>query len=197
MNKGLLLLVVSAALLSGCKKSQSSSSARDPLEGKLRQLAGANATDCGRVAPRADVKNASDCALQANQAKRPFYVAYEMPGGDNGQVTVALAGGPDGKLYAVEYNPKGWTDAGGSQLSDDKSIMSSPCPAPLRVAQSGRVTCYPPPGMGGPNPHGGMMMPPHGGTMSPHGTMPMPPPGTPNPHGGTGVTRELKSSSSN
>jgi hypothetical protein len=143
------------------------------------------------------VKSATDCAVQANQAKHPFYVAYEMPGGESGQITVAVAEAPDGKLYGVEYNSKGWSEGRGTQLSDDKRIMTSPCPAPLRVAQSGRVTCYPPPGLAGQgNPHGGMTMPPHGGAMSPHGNMPMPPPGTPNPHG-TATQRELKGSWSN
>jgi hypothetical protein len=202
MRRFVFVLVIAAAFFSGCKKSQPGSSAAssaDPLETHLRHLAGSNATNCGRIAPRTEVKSATDCAVQANEAKRPFYVAYEMPGGDTGQITVALAGAPDGKLYTVEYNTKGWSDSDGAQLSDDKRMMTSPCPAPLRVAQSGRATCYPPPAMGGQgNPHGGMSMPPHGGSMaSPHGDMPMPPPGTPNPHGRPGGTPQLKGSVSN
>lgn len=202
MRRFVFVLVIAAVLLSGCKKSQPGSSAAqstDPLETHLQHLAGSNATNCGRIAPRTDVKTATDCAVQANHAKHPFYVSYEMPGGDTGQITVALAGASDGKLFAVEYNTKGWSDSDGAQLSDDKRMMTSPCPAPLRVAQSGRATCYPPPAMGGQgNPHGGMSMPPHGGSMaSPHGDMPMPPPGTPNPHGRPGGTPQLKGSVSN
>lgn len=202
MRRFVFVLVIAAVVLTGCKKSPSASAgspSADSLETHLRHLAGSNATNCGRIAPRTDVKNATDCAVQANQSKRPFYVAYEMPGGDTGQITIALAGAPDGKLYSVEYNTKGWTESGGAQLSDDKRMMTSSCPAPLRVAQSGRATCYPPPGMGGQgNPHGRMSMPPHGGSMmSPHGNMPMPPPGTPNPHVRPGEKPQLKGSASN
>lgn len=185
----LILALMVAALLSGCSKSgpksASAASQSDTLEDQLRQLAGSSATNCGRTAPSTDVKNATECAMQANQAKRPFYVAYQLPAMQDEQITVALAGAADGKLYAVQYNSKGWQESSqGAQLSNDKRVMTVPCPATLRVAQSGRLTCYLPMSMDGKaSPHGGMPMPPHG-SMNPHENMSMPPSGTPNPHRG-------------
>jgi hypothetical protein len=181
MQKLVFVLVVASVISTGCKKSNISapSQSADPLENHLHRLAGNGSVNCGRIAPGADVKSASDCAMQSNQARRPFYVAYDMPGSESGQITVALAGNAEGKLYTVEFNSQGWTqDNSGAELSADKHMATLPCPVPLRLAQSGRVTCYPPPAMGaaGGNPHGGGMM------MPPHGMMPMPPPGTPNPH---------------
>ncbi len=186
MRKLVFALAISTALLlAGCNRSAKKPS--DPLEAQLQQLAGKNANNCGRVAQQeADVKKASDCALQANEAKRSFYVAYELPG-----MTVALAGNGNTQ-YSVEYNPQGWQgQPANGTLSDDKKTLTTTCPAPLRLAQSGRVTCNPPGVMGGgamgANPHGGMMMPP--GTANPHEGMPgmgsggmTTKPGVENPH---------------
>jgi hypothetical protein len=110
--------------------------------------------------------------MQAAQGKRPFFVAYELPG-----LIVAIAGNSQGKLFSLqsEQPESGSTGA---------ALNSGPCTAELRVAESGRVTCIPRGSMaasGTPNPHGGMSMPPK---QNPHGGMGMPPPGTPNPHGG-------------
>lgn len=175
-----------AAILSGCnKKNVSASSSSDQLEQKLQQLAGNGAQNCGRIKAVNDgqTKPASDCAMQAAKDKKPFYVAYDMPG-----LSVAVAGSGDGKLYAVQSQSLASAEGeAANQPTGPTELTVTPCPSELRLASSGRVTCFTPGSFGmnasGGSPHGGgMTMPP--GMANPHGTMPMPPLGTPNPHGG-------------
>jgi hypothetical protein len=175
MKRALVLVLLLPACFSlACKKSSntpssstasSASASRassDAIEQKLQELAGKGAADCGRVKSQesAAVQPASDCALKSAEVKQPFYVAYELPG-----LTTAVAGNAQGNLFAVQ-----------AQTSDASSpkVESTPCPAALRLAQSGRVTCYPAGSMGG-------MGTPSGG--SPHSNMSMPTAGGQSPHG--------------
>jgi hypothetical protein len=178
MQKSFFILPFALVLLVGCNKASSpAASVRpsgDAVQQALQQDAGSGATDCGRLSSQApdQLKKASDCAMQAAQAKQPFYVAYDMPG-----LTVAVAGNSEGKLYFVSSNQ----GEGGQP-----EVKNGPCEAALRVAQSGRVTCVSAASFGmGMNPHGEMPA----GMANPHtGGMTMPPPGTPNPHeGGSGM----------
>lgn len=160
------------------------------VDQKLQELAGKGATNCGRIksVDQANTKTASNCAVEAAQAKKPFFVAYDMPG-----LTVGIAGTHDGKLYAVQAQSAAPVEGQTSTTSTSSTpgqVTVNPCPSELRVASSGRVTCYAAGSFGtgsGMNPHGGGMMMPPGGTMNPHGgDMMTPPPGTPNPHGTAG-----------
>lgn len=173
-----VIIAVVSVFLFACKKSSTPAAqpAKDALESRLQALAGSGATNCGRPNQGSDPKPASDCAMQAAQAKKPFYVAYDMPG-----LTVGIAGNSEGKLTTAQ------AQTGPSQT--EAKVTDYPCDAELRIAQSGRVTCVAPGagmgmsmGMGGANPHGGMTMPPTNGE-NPHGDMMAAPPGTPNPHG--------------
>ncbi len=147
-----LLLVIALSLLTACNKStapasgaagpsassSASSSAKSPdgVQQKLMEYSGASATDCGRLdvhATEAQSKAASECAMQASQGKKPFYVAYDMPG-----MIVGVAGNASGKLFTVQTQG---TAAGAAVTSGD-------CPSQLRVANSGRVTCFAPGDMG-------------------------------------------------
>jgi hypothetical protein len=182
-----IALILAVALLDGCNKKTSSAKSGDAVEQKLQELAGSGASNCGRVksAAQGDNKPASDCAMQAAQAKKPFYVAYELPG-----LTVAIAGASDGKLYAVQSQtvPPAEGQQAESKTAAPAEVTATPCPAELRIASSGRVTCYPAGSFGampGANPHGGAMMPPSGAENPHGGGMMMPPAGTANPHGGT------------
>ena len=148
----LLLVLLALFSLVGCNKTPAKP--KDAVEAKLQELAGGDATNCGRLPVQADkeLKTASDCATEAAQKKHPFYVGYDMPG-----MSVGVAGNSTGSLFTVEAQG----EAGAQQLT------SGACPAGLRVASSGRVTCFAPGSMGtmGVNPHGGMGMPaanPHG-----------------------------------
>jgi len=135
----------------------------DAVQQKLQSYAGNSATDCGRLnvqAPAEQAKAASDCAMQASQAKKPFYVAYDMPG-----MAVGVAGNSDGKLFTVQSQGSG----------DAANVTAGDCPSQLRVASSGRVTCFAPGDMGSmsgshagggiapgmPNPHASGMENPH------------------------------------
>ncbi len=164
MNRAIVLGLAAAACLIGCNKSSTTSAAPsrpdDAVQQKLKQLAGSGATDCGRLdvkAPNDQFKTASNCATKAADSKQPFYVAYDMPG-----MTTGVAGSSDGKLFALELQGSGT----GAKLE------SGPCPAALRIAPSGRLTCFIPGTMGlsptGADPHSGIPMTqgasPHAGT---------------------------------
>jgi len=147
----------------------------DAFQQKLRELAGSGATDCGRLqSTTADPSKLAECALAAAKSKHAFTVAYDMPG-----LTVGVAGNAEGKLFSLSRGGEA-----GSAQANGADVKVVPCPAALRVALSGRVTCFPSGASSGANPHAGGANP-HGGGASPHGGMPMPPPGTPNPHAGT------------
>jgi len=166
MKNATVILVLTFALcgLAACNKpagpaapASGAAPAKSPdaVQQKLMEYSGAGATDCGRLdvhAAAAQLKTASDCALQANQSKHPFYVAYDMPG-----MTVGVAGSAEGKLFTVQAQGEGASPA----------LTSGACPSQLRVASSGRVTCFAPGDMGS-------MSGSHGaGAMAP---------GMPNPH---------------
>lgn len=179
MRKALPLFLIAACILTGCKSKSSAASANsagaatsadDPVQKKLQELAGSGAKNCGLLKSQVagELDAASKCAVDASKAKTPFYVEYELPG-----MNVAIAGNAQGKLFAVQ------SQAGGAGL------VSGDCPAELRVAPSGRVTCYAPgtfPMGAGAGSHTNMPMPPAMGTGSPHGGAGAVPPGHPNPH---------------
>lgn len=175
----LTILVALALLLTGfsaCNKSKTadnsqnaaSPSKSDAVQAKLLEIAGMGATNCG--APKTQEKDAvepaSDCAMKAAQGKQAFYVRYDLPG-----MTTAMAGDGKGQLYAVQSEANG-------------QVQSTPCPAEIRIAQSGRVTCYAAGSMGGmgttggASPHGGMSMSPAAGA-NPHEGSAMPSHGSP------------------
>ncbi len=115
---------------------------------------------------------AAKCATQAAKEKRPFYVAYELPG-----MTVAVAGNSDGKLFTLQSQ-----GAASSQPGSAAGLASGACPSELRVAPSGRVTCFAPGafGMGMDATHGGAKIPPMMG-QNPHAATGSLPPGHPAP----------------
>ncbi len=140
MKKLSLLLAVLSVCTLACNKSnpqslsESASSPKTPdaVQIKLQEYAGASATNCGRLDVKSNdaaAKSASECAMQANQSKKPFYVAYDMPG-----MVVGVAENSEGKLFTISAQ-------GGTVNSGD-------CPSQLRVAASGRVTCFAPGDMG-------------------------------------------------
>lgn len=166
MRKTLFLLLSASCFLCGCKKSGTSASTsaastgpNDAVHQKLIEIAGSDATNCGRLQTQGstEMSAASKCATDAAEQKHAFYVAYDMPG-----MTVAVVGNSEGKLFTLQSQTGG------------VGLVSAPCPAELRVAPSGRVTCYAPgtfpmgAGMGshsgmppatGPNPHQGSQPP--------------------------------------
>jgi hypothetical protein len=170
MSKAFVVALLAAACLVGCTKSSSPSHPDDAVQLKLKEFAGSGAADCGRLDVRAadqQLSGASSCATKSAQDKRPFFVAYDMPG-----MTTGVAGNSAGKLFAVELQGAGT----GAQLS------SGACPAEMRIAKSGRVTCFIPGTMGlnptAADPHSGIATNP--GAPS-GGFMPQPFPSTTSP----------------
>jgi hypothetical protein len=168
MHRTLLVALLAAVCLVGCNKSPSTAAASHPddaVQLKLKELAGAGASDCGRLDIKANTDaftGASSCATKSAQDKKAFYVAYDMPG-----MSTGVAGNSQGKLFAVELQGVG----PGAQL------QSGPCPGEMRVAKSGRVTCFIPGTMGlnptGADPHSGISMSP-GGAPAQNGSLPQP-----------------------
>jgi hypothetical protein len=168
MKTSIFLIALVVSGLAGCNRSTAPSASPastnppDAVQQKLQQYSGASATDCGRLDVHASPeqsKAASDCALQSNQSKRPFYVAYDMPG-----MTVGVAGNSDGKLFTVQSQGTG----------SSATVTAGDCPSQLRVASSGRVTCFAPGDMGSMSgSHGAAAVPP--GMENPHGSSSKPP----------------------
>lgn len=140
----ILVPIATLILLTACDKpsTPAASSAMpqpkspDAVQQKLMDYAGPASIDCGRldVHVTADQsKAASDCAVQASQGKHAFYVAYDMPG-----MSVGVAGNSDGKLFTVQSQGAGSSAA----------VTGGDCRLQLRVASSGRVTCFAPGDMG-------------------------------------------------
>ena len=147
MKHFIAVIVLGLFCLTSCSNPAASTSASnstppapsktpDAMQQKLQESAGPGATDCGRleVHPADAVsKAASDCAMQASQNKHAFYVAYNMPG-----MSVGVAGNVQGILFTVQSQGDGPSAA----------LTSGACPSELRVASSGRVTCFAPGDMG-------------------------------------------------
>jgi len=166
MKPTFAFVLVAVLAFSACNKSQTKAQSEmapsDAVQAKLLEIAGMGATNCGapKTQDKDAVQPATDCAMKAAQSKQAFYVRYDLPG-----MTIAIAGDGKGQLYAVQSEANG-------------QVQSTPCPAEIRVAGSGRVTCYAAGSMGG--------MGTMGGT-NPHGGMEMPPATSPNPHEGAAV----------
>jgi hypothetical protein len=146
MKSKFILLLTTCCLLVACNKSTTTSASPsapppstnppDAIQQKLQDFAGSSATNCGRLDVKANAdqsKAASECAMQASQSKHSFYVAYDMPG-----MAIGVAGNSEGKLYTVQSQGEGASAA----------VTAGDCPSQLRVAGSGRVTCYAPGDMG-------------------------------------------------
>jgi hypothetical protein len=174
MKNSAIFLILALSCLTACNKSApiasnapSSSKSPDAVEQKLHEYSGTSATDCGRLNVQATAdqsKTAADCAMHASQGKHPFYVAYDMPG-----MAIGVAGNSDGKLFTVQSQGSGASAA----------LTTGDCPSQLRIASSGRITCFAPGDMGsmGAGHSAGSIPPgmanPHaGGAGSPHTTTP-------------------------
>jgi hypothetical protein len=57
--------------------------AEDKLEIESRRLAGPGAIDCGRVEIKGDPKDATECAVGAQKAAKPFRIRYDLQGIDS------------------------------------------------------------------------------------------------------------------
>jgi hypothetical protein len=108
-------------------------STEDPLERESKKLAGPSAMDCGRVEISGNPKTATDCALAAQKAGKPFRIRYELQGVDS-EVAVAIVRTPAGIVSTLSYDSLGMP------------VLPRPCPVPVQfsVTRSGRINCFPP-----------------------------------------------------
>ncbi len=145
VNAGALVLMISYAV--GLAQLQPEPTV-SILDEYIRTLAGKDATDCGRVSVRGDVKPATDCAMAAFRNRKAFFVRYSLQGIDS-EVAVGVALTASGKAFGADFDSMGWNTDGLPKdyvLSAGNHIVTYPCPKPVlfRVTPSGRLSCFPP-----------------------------------------------------
>ncbi len=111
------------------------------IEVRSKELAGRDGINCGRVSVRGNPKQATDCALAANQAGKPFRVIYNRMGFDS-SIAVAIVRTPSGAVTSLFYD----SDPTGAGIRFFQVIDSKPCPVPVHlwVNPSGRINCFQP-----------------------------------------------------
>jgi hypothetical protein len=114
----------------------------DAMEEGSHKLAGPKAVDCGRVKISENPKIATDCALTAFKADKPFLVRYDLQGIDS-SVAAGLFRAPDGKVYAMSFD--GDPMGGGGVSPTRQRFTTELCPQPvnLQVTENGRLNCFP------------------------------------------------------
>lgn len=101
---------VAGAVIAACVVGCGSTCELDPAQ---REIAGASATFCGRVALGADRAASRQCAIDAVRAGRAFWVAWQGMGIDS-EVWSGFAQAPDGTAYSFLWDgdPSGGSDLG-------------------------------------------------------------------------------------
>jgi len=116
----------------------------DSLDRTLREYAGTNAIDCGRVFGDAgsgeviwsDRRALDACTITAFRARKPFYARFDQklypdfPGVNPGIASHGIAGTHDGKIYFIDKN----------------RYLRDPCPNPIIVRENSEVEiigCHP------------------------------------------------------
>ncbi len=112
--------------------------AEDRLEIESKRLAGSDAIDCGRVRINGDPKAATQCAVAAQKAAKPFRVRYDMRGIDS-SVAVAIVRTPIGTVGVLSYDSD---PSGGSQIGEVVYPKKCPEPVHLWINPSGRINCF-------------------------------------------------------
>jgi hypothetical protein len=105
------------------------------LELQSKNFAGPEALDCGRVLLHGDPKIATECALSAQKAGKPFRVRYDLQGIDS-FVAVAIVRTQVGTVESLMWDdPSG---GGGRGV-----VFPRRCPEPvhLSVNPNGRLDC--------------------------------------------------------
>ena len=109
----------------------------DLLELQSKNLAGPDAVDCGRVPVGGDPKVATECALAAQTAGKPFRVRYDIRGIDS-FIAVAIVRTPIGTVGTLQYDSDpmgGGGRAHESGLSQEVSGASASLGEPKRTHQ--------------------------------------------------------------
>jgi hypothetical protein len=127
----------------------------DAMDWRGAWLVGRHGINCGEVRIGQDPGAATNCALNAHAAGRPFRVRYDIMGWDE-PVAGGLVGASDGRLYALSF--MGDPGGGGrtSLWGQRVDVRSCPKPSRLYVNPKGRLNCFqaalsPPAGLTSPN----------------------------------------------
>jgi hypothetical protein len=148
-----LSLIAMSMLATSCKKASPSRSDLQPkievtsrrhvpredrLQIESKRLAGPNAIDCGEVKINGDPKAATQCAVGAQKAGRPFRVRYDLMGIDS-SVALAIVRTPTGTVGALMYDSD---PSGGGNVGE--AVYPKPCPEPVHlwINPSGRINCF-------------------------------------------------------
>jgi hypothetical protein len=108
------------------------------LEVQTKKLAGLEAIDCGRVLIQGDPEIATECALAAQKAGKPFRVRYDLQGIDS-FVAVAIVRTEVGTVESLLWD----SDPSGGGRSGPGVVFPRRCPEPVHlwVDPHGRVNC--------------------------------------------------------
>lgn len=112
--------------------------AEDKLEIESKRLAGPGAIDCGRVKIKGDPKDATECAIGAQKAAKPFRIRYDLQGIDS-LVAVAIVRTPSGTVGALTYDGD---PSGGGHVGEVVYRKRCPEPVHLWINPSGRINCF-------------------------------------------------------
>jgi hypothetical protein len=132
---GLSLCAISM-LPTSCSRGQIP--AEDKLEIESKRLAGPRAIDCGRVKIKGDPKDATECAIGAQKAAKPFRIRYDLQGID-ALVAVAIVRTPSGTVGALTYDSD---PSGGGHVGEVVYPKRCPEPVHLWINPSGRINCF-------------------------------------------------------
>jgi hypothetical protein len=108
------------------------------LELQSKNLAGPEAVDCGRVLIQGNPKIATECALKAQKAGKPFRVRFDLQGIDS-FVAVGFVRTQDGTVESLMWD----SDPSGGGRRGPGVVFVKKCPEPVRlwVGSDGRVGC--------------------------------------------------------
>ena len=110
----------------------------DKLDIESKTLAGPGAIDCGSVKIKGDPKEATECAIGAQKAAKPFRIRYDLQGFDS-VVAVAIVRTPSGTVGSLMYDSD---PSGGSHVG--AAVYPKRCPEPVHlwINPSGRINCF-------------------------------------------------------
>jgi hypothetical protein len=108
------------------------------LELQSKNFAGPAALDCGRVLLNGDPRIATECALAAQKAGKPFRARYDLQGVDS-LVAVAIVRNQVGTVQSLMWDSD---PSGGGRLGPG-IVFSKRClePVHLWVDPHGRINC--------------------------------------------------------
>jgi len=113
----------------------------DAWERQSRKLSGDHAVDCGRVRVHRSAEAATECALKAFHAGKPFRVRYDLQGYDS-DVSAGLVYTPEGKLYGLVFDGDPYGQGGTSWSRQRTEKVPCPVPPQLYVNPNGRLNCF-------------------------------------------------------